>query len=260
MAEKRAERKRKNRWLRIYVGCIIAALIADLGVGLVVYQYRKGQRAYEKTASEYITENTDAEDGSIKEWWELIDVDIAGLKSQNEDVAAWLYFENEEISYPVMYSGDNDKYLKTLATGERGRSGALFIDMRNTPDFSDPHTVIYGHNMQDTSMFGKLKYYRKKDNYYKGHEYFQIITEDSIYRYRIFAYEDVSVEHSVFNNYGPDPKDIEGMVKKLIAGSYLKAEEIPENTEHVVTLSTCTANDENRFVVSAIRVEEHDRD
>ncbi len=42
----------------------------------------------------------------------MIDIDFAGLRSENPDVVGWIYFENEDISYPVMYSGDNSYYLR----------------------------------------------------------------------------------------------------------------------------------------------------
>ena len=45
-------------------------------------------------------------------WYYDIDVDFAGLKEQNEDIVGWIYFEDEEsISYPLLYSGD-DYYLR----------------------------------------------------------------------------------------------------------------------------------------------------
>jgi len=34
--------------------------------------------------------------------------------------------------------------------------------MPNSADFSDVHTIIYGHNMKNGSMFGSLKKYRNK--------------------------------------------------------------------------------------------------
>ena len=33
----------------------------------------------------------------------------------------------------------------------------------NTPDFQDYHTILYGHNMKNLSMFGGLKKYKTED-------------------------------------------------------------------------------------------------
>ena len=120
-------------------------------------------------------------------WYHDIDVDFAGLKEQNEDIVGWIYFEDEEsISYPLLYSGD-DYYLK-----EEETAGSIYIDGNNSPDLDDAHTLIYGHNMRNLSMFGKLKFYKTEEDYFENHRHFQLITETGVYRYEIFAYKDVS--------------------------------------------------------------------
>ena len=47
----------------------------------------------------------------------------------------------------------------------------------NTPDFQDYHTILYGHNMKNLSMFGSLKKYKTED-FYKDHQFFTIYTSE----------------------------------------------------------------------------------
>jgi SrtB family sortase len=180
------------------------------------------------------------------------------LKAEYPEVVGWIYFENENISYPIMYSGDNDKYLRTTYTGEKAKAGAIFIDGESTPDFTDPHSLIYGHNMRDLSMFGRLRYYLTNPDYYQDHQYFQISTEDKVYRYQIFAYEEVADNHDVFWVFGKEPKGYYKMLKEIEQGSYCNSGITTNESDHVITLATCTNKDEERLLVSAVRMDEYE--
>ncbi len=140
--------------------------------------YLEATKLYENTANQYVITHEDSENTTNEaNWDELIDVDIASLSAMNKDIVGWIYFENVDISYPVLYSGDDTKYLRKAYTGENVSAGSIFIEGENSSDFSDAHTIIYGHNMKNLSMFGKLKYYASDDDYISGHEYFQIINK-----------------------------------------------------------------------------------
>ena len=200
-------------------------------------------------------------EGTQKAWYEQISVDLEGLQAAYPDVAGWIYFENESISYPVLYSGDNEKYLRTAYTGKAANAGAIFLDGENTRDFSDPHTLIYGHNMKNLSMFGRLRYYRTDKDYYEGHKYFQIFTGGYIYRYEIFAYGQVSADDSIYYVYGADPGNdkLRALLKELKGMAPQGSSAEPGVNDHLITLSTCTGDGDVRMIVSAVRVDEHRR-
>ncbi len=119
-------------------------------------------------------------------WKSCYNVNFEELVQENSDIIAWIIFENEEISYPILYSGDNDYYLRRDINKEYSIAGSIFIDGRNTK-LEDNYTIVYGHNMRNESMFGKLKYYYKDENYFQNHQYFQILTPSYAKRYRIFG-------------------------------------------------------------------------
>ena len=196
-------------------------------------------------------------------WYHLIEVDIEELQSINPDVIGWIYFENEEsISYPLLYSGDDSEYLRKTYTGEEVKAGSIFVEGANNPDFNDAHTLIYGHNMRDLSMFGKLKFYKSEPDYYENHRYFQIITKDKVYRYQIFAYEDNSqLTGGVYRVIYEPLDDFYDFLEEAICNhSQVSCDINVRDYEHVVTLSTCSAaGSDYRFSVSAVRVEEHNR-
>ena len=95
-----------------------------------------------------------------KDWW-ATDVTVAfdALKKENKEIIGWLRFDDADdlhISYLVLYSGDDEKYLRSDIYGEEHIAGSLFLEGKSKPDFSDYYTIIYGHNMRDGSMFGEL--------------------------------------------------------------------------------------------------------
>ena len=115
-----------------------------------------------------------------------IKIDFEKLKSQNEDVIAWIYSEGTEINYPIVQGEDNDYYLRRLLNGKWNIAGTLFIDYRNSSKFNDRNTFVHGHNMLDGSMFSSLLDYQKQE-YYDEHPTMYLLTSDKNYTIEIFA-------------------------------------------------------------------------
>lgn len=128
------------------------------------------------------------------------------------------------------------------------------METENTPDFQDCHTILYGHNMKNLSMFGRLKKYKTED-FYQGNEYFTIYTEERIYRYQIFAYYDTSENGDVYTiGFGADEVFGEFLNQAKKRSYYDTGVEVTKE-DKVITLSTCSVEGK-RFVVHAKRVEE----
>ena len=218
----------------------------------------------ETTESTELTETTESEDTEEEEeyvlkgpWYELVRVNLASLQSQYPDVTGWLYFENERISYPIVKGATNDTYLYTTYDGKSSKSGSIFMDVRSSTSFMDTHTIIYGHNMKNLSMFGKLKYYKNSSKYYKNHQYFQIFCGNEILRYQIFSYQEVPVDSYVYTEYHDSASSLANRLKK----SSMKDTGVTVNDgDKIITLSTCTSNDEYRFIVNAVLVDTYTLD
>jgi SrtB family sortase len=245
-------------------------VISAIVIATTVLQYHKSENTYAEAEETYFEETPETittvtnRDGSVQtpgedefNWWDCANVGLKELKEEYPDVVGWLYFENEDISYPIMYSGDNTKYLRTTYKGEEAKAGSIFVDGESSPDFSDPHSIVYGHNMRDLSMFGRLRYYATNPDYYKDHQYFQVFTENKVYRYQIFAYEEVSDNDDVFWVYGKEPEGYYNMLKAVEKNSFIDTGITTNESDHVITLATCTAKDDKRLIVSAVRVGEY---
>lgn len=181
---------------------------------------------------------------------ELLSVDFDTLQSVNPDIQAWLYMSGSSIHYPVLQAEDNSTYLYRLADGSSNAHGSLFIDCRNAGDFSDWNTLIYGHNMKDGSMFGGLKKYRKQA-YYDAHPEMTLFTPEKTYRLEIFAAVTTDVSAAVYR-VPAAREERDELVQWAQRNSEIECDVSIGTEDRIVTLSTCTGGDDDRFVVLAV--------
>lgn len=273
----------RKRDAAIALVCVVFVIVAVFSIVRIVQLHSaeiKQEQEIHALQEEYISETGDSSsmsnepdmviktDGDLETepedepnaWYHDIDVDLVGLKEQNEDIVGWIYFEDEEsISYPLLYSGD-DYYLRRNYLKEEETAGSIYIDGNNNPDLSDVHMLIYGHNMRNGSMFGKLNLYKTEEDYFENHRYFQLITETGAFRYEIFAYKDVgTLTGGIYTTWKYVDDDFKRFVEDSICqGSYVDADIDVEDWTHIVTLSTCSYDSDVRFIVSAVRIDEHE--
>ena len=178
-------------------------------------------------------------------------VDFESLKAINPDVKGWLYIEALDISYPVVQGPDNDAYLHTTYEGTSNFAGSIFLDYQNQGDFSDGNTIVYGHNMKNLSMFGKLKQMYESEKY-KDSKYLWICTPNGKYRYEIFSMQYAKVGSDVYTLFSAHDEQFEAYVKKMAKQSKVDMKALGlGKDDYVVTLSTCTSDESVRFVVQA---------
>ena len=85
------------------------------------------------------------------------------------DMAGWLTMDETGIDYPVMHGDTNEEYLNKDPYGDYSLSGSIFLDSRNSDDFSDEYSLIYGHHMEGGAMFGPLHKYLNR-SYFEKHK------------------------------------------------------------------------------------------
>ncbi len=224
----------------IQVILIACALIAFGWIIAKVVGYSQAQSAYRTIQSAYGREDS---------------IDFASLTSDCPDAVAWIRMDDlSTIDYPIMHTDNNDYYLHNDANGQTSVDGSIFLDYRNKNASSDLHTIIYGHNMRDGSMFGTLASYRDEDFYKSGTGMFTIYTPNGTYRYKIFAVNIVDPSDDTFMVGFKDTTVFGSFVQQLKSNSLYDTGVSVTGNNQVVTLSTCSSSD--RLVVSAKRVNE----
>lgn len=179
------------------------------------------------------------------------EVDFEELKSMNPDVIGWLDVEALDISYPIVQGKDNDYYLHRTFKGQDNFAGSIFVDASNAPDFSDPNTIIYGHNMKNGSMFGTLRRLYDQEKY-KDSKYLWICTPEGKFRYEIFSLQLADVTSDTYTLFSDHGDTFAAYLEKMKQRSEVDlGTELLSGNDYIVTLSTCTSDDQVRFVVQA---------
>ena len=161
-----------------------------------------------------------------------------------------------DISYPVAQGEDNDFYLHHTFQGTPNIAGCIFLDCENKKDFTDRNSVLYGHNMRNLSMFGKLKQFREEGIIDKS-RYFWVYTPERIYKYEIFACHEVGYTSKTYQLTFKDDDDFMEYIKEAFDHSVIKSKASVSTEDKVVTLSTCTGNETTRFIVQGKLIEEY---
>ena len=167
----------------------------------------------------------------------------------NKDIIGWITIPDTQIDYPFVISKDNDFYLRRDLYGNYSTAGTLFADYRCSPDFSDFNTIIYGHTMQNGSMFGGLRLFAD-EGFFDSNRYGTIFLKDNTYTIEFFAYMVIRADDKVIYNNQPASAERGEFFEyaRLNALNYRAPEtyesdginKIHNIYDNVVTLSTCS--------------------
>ncbi len=179
---------------------------------------------------------------AFQQW--LKEVDHAKLLQINGDYSCWIYLHDSPIDYPVVQCGNNDTYLNRLFDGSRNKSGTLFIDYRNLPDFQDPNTLIYGHHMRNGTMFGSLVSF-EQDGYFASHPYLLLFSESGMALVELFAGYVTSSDDPCYDIAISDEEDLYAFTDTALQRSSFHTPIDILPSDRLVTLSTCAYAFEN---------------
>lgn len=193
-------------------------------------------------------------------------VDFTALKERNPDICGWIYIPGSEeaygtaIDYPILQSGEDkaeDFYLTHDLDAKKLFDGSIYIQKLNSSSFTDPNTVIYGHDLYNKMMFTPLRKYRNAD-FFNSHGDMYVYIPEHILSYKIysaFVYDDRHIlnsfnflsedGYSSFLNETLNPKS---MVKNI------RQDTSVTTADKIVTLSTCTNNQDERYLVIGVLI------
>lgn len=189
-------------------------------------------------------------------------VDIAAMREEvNDDIYAWIYIPDTVIDYPVLqHPTDNSYYLSYNIDGSKGYPGCIYTENYNQKDFSDPNTVMYGHNMKNGLMFAGL--HKFGDSlYFDEHPYVYIYTEDTLLVYEIFAAYVSGDEHILYSYDFADADTyrdyLNGIFQVRSMNANIRESAVVTEDNKILTLSTCIADKpNNRYLVQGVLLNE----
>lgn len=178
-----------------------------------------------------------------------ITVDFKALCEINDDIIGWIYCADSLINYPLVHAPDNDYYLDRDIKKEEDACGTLFSDESNHKGFIDSNVIIYGHHMQNLSMFATLKYWLEQE-FYEEHPVMWILTPDGDYRLDLFSGYTTSATSDTYRIFYGPRAEFDQYLNMVAAQS----EFVPRDVEldgqaHYVVLSTCAYSFNNARTV-----------
>jgi len=190
------------------------------------------------------------------------EVDFENLQTAvNGDIYAWIYIPDNAIDYPILqHATDTAYYLDYNLDGSKGYPGCIYTEYYNEKDFSDPLTVVYGHNMKNGTMFAGLHKFEDAD-YFEEHPYIYVYTPDRLLVYEVFAACRHSNEHLLFGHDFNNPVSMESYLKDIMntegTTSHFRTDLEVNAQSHILTLSTCVANQgDYRYLVQGVLLNE----
>lgn len=260
---KKAPKKWASIILPIVIGLsLVAVVIFAVMTFRVEKEYKAGNDYYESVRNDQlalahvqynsrIDANTPQEQPESSELAQgrKSKMDFSYLRTVNEDVVAWITAEGLPLDLPVVQGEDNDFYLTHRFDREPNRLGTLFVDMHNKPDFSDKNTVIYGHNMNDGSMFASLVNYKSQD-FYNDFPTLDLFTPQGDYTIEIFAGQLADGNDPFIQFDFKDDMDFMTYITYLKVISTFESPVEVSTEDQIITLSTCTEEFDNaRYVL-----------
>jgi len=250
---------------------IVAIAIFAIGLALEIYTRSQGQAYY---AAISLPQNTERriemptstpspvpvpsinESGAIalsieeEEEQYVPYVDFGALRESIPSAVAWIQSPGTNMNYPVVQWTDNDYFLSRLPDGTRHKIGSIFLDYRNSADFSDKSILLYGHNMKSDDIFGSLKNYANQ-SYYDEHSSIFIYTPEQDYELILFAgyILDSAVETPPMNFQ--DLVAFENFIADIKRRSIFESDVKVDAEDRLVFLCTCTTGARNDRLIIA---------
>ncbi|MDO4380464.1 MAG: class B sortase [Clostridia bacterium] len=107
-----------------------------------------------------------------------IQLKYAKLYATNNDFVGYLEAKGVNLSLPVVQTDNDSVYLEKNFYGQSTKYGCPFVTYLNNIEPLDLNTVIFGHHMNDKTIFGALDNYKEIDGFKKA----PVITFNTLYK------------------------------------------------------------------------------
>lgn len=261
----------KQRKKLMYIIITIVAVCVAIGAIIYMISYKSSLKnqedAYESLRPTEVVEiemETQAETENETEEQIVCEAvyDFEELRKTNEDIYAWITIPGTKVDYPVLQSEEDNYYLDKNLDHSTGYPGCIYTNKCNLKSFNDMHTILYGHNMKNDSMFGSLHDYESQENF-DTNRIIYVYTEQKRMTYEIYGavkFTDVYIPAV----YGVNSKAGNGQFLQDLqvnAEQYASVSNIAEMEvsaeDKLITLSTCiSGEDTKRYIIVGVLVEE----
>lgn len=176
------------------------------------------------------------------------------LLEVNKEVVGWITINDTPINYPLVQHNDNQYYLNYDSSNSPSIYGSIYVDHRNNSSLENKNTLIYGHNMNNGSMFHALVNFKDND-FFKAHPYIYISNLYEQFTYEVFAVYVVDADYETISvDYENDQAFLDYVTTCKERSLFTRAMDFTAD-DQIVTLVTCSYELDNaRTIVQAKRI------
>ncbi len=253
---------KKDKRIKLIALLIILILLIILGILgyflYTVYIDNIAENNYKNLSSSVVSTTETKEKNKVPK----NPIDFKALNKINSEIFAWINIPGTNVDYPILQSQKSDDfYLHRDIYGEYKYSGALYIEYCNSSELTDRVTVVYGHNMQNGSMFANLHKFEDL-SFFKKHRYFYVYTPNRKMTYEVVSAHNYDNKH-IMNSYN--------FAEDKVFKNYLNFIQNPRSTvknvrkklnhkltvnDRILTLSTCLNIGDGRYLLQGVLVKD----
>ena len=226
---------------------------------------QKSSGATKKNEEKSTTMSTEQKWAKIREEYpntvfpQNIQLKYAKLYATNNDFVGYLEAKGVNLSLPVVQTNNDDTYLEKNFYGQSTKYGCPFVTYLNNIEPLDLNTIIFGHHMNDKTIFGALDHYKSIDGFKSA----PVITFNTLYKnykWKVIATFITNAEEKDDNGYVfqyyftslSTQERFSAYLNELAQRSLYDTGVDVLPTDKLLTLSTCSHEFEDaRFVVVA---------
>ena len=250
-----------KKYIIILLLLIVILAISSFFIIKEFAENKKETDIYDELQEIVLEENTDIDTTNVDTEIEKSEgessnkYNLENIAKINSDVVGWIKIENTNIDYPVMQNGDY--YLHRNIYKNYSSHGTPYLAEYCNVQYSD-NLIIYGHHMNDNSMFAQLENYKKK-KFYEDHKYIDFYTfyngktikntYEVVIAFKTVVYTDNGFKYYNYTNF-TDKQEFDEFINKSKNLQFYDTGTDIKYGDKLLTLSTCEYSQKNgRMVV-----------
>ncbi|WP_255467467.1 class B sortase [Raoultibacter phocaeensis] len=240
VGKKGGKQKKGGPWRVVFWIALVVFIGALIALGVIAFSYWQGQDKYNSVAAAAFEEPADIDAVALSD----VVIDWDALRAINPDTVGWVYVPGTMVNYPIVHTDNNDTYLKTDFYGETNwlaSYGAIFLAAENTADFSDANNIVYGHHMNDGSMFAQFADFRDEGTF-NAHRTVYIFTPEQNYKLTTFSLVVVNANDPLAQPSFADEAEMQAYIQDKIDRSTVAPDSATvavEDVEKMFAFVTC---------------------
>lgn len=237
-------------WRIVFWVALVVFAVALVALGAIGYSYWQGQNAYDSVAEEVFAAPEDLEGTALAD----LTVDWDRLLAINPDTVGWVYIPGTAVNYPIVHTTDDEKYLTTDFNGQQAWGatyGSIFLSAANAADFSDANNIVYGHHLNNGSMFAAIADFENADQF-NAHRTAYILTPQGNFKLRSLSLVHVAADDPLAQTAFATEGELASYIQDKVDRSVVAVSDAPAAADiaHLFVFATCdNLPSDGRFVL-----------